>query len=270
MGRTYIYTRASTDKQGRSPRDQAVRCVEYHAIMGTLPPLMKEAYQDAATSGSSPFAERRAGRELLLQLQPLDHLIVDAWDRIGRDIIDSIATVRLLHKRRIIVHILNLLILNKLELDDPMAERLMIQFAEAAQSEKKMVSARNKRTHIALKMQGRKPCGGRITGYNSVPNPAYDKERAFRERGKYKESPNLLVPYPEDKDYFDRAFDLFVAGEKITRIQRSLANHKAAKDWPYDRLYRQLWKEQQRRQDEEMRQERLRTFESNRAYGGQG
>lgn len=266
MSHTYIYTRASTDKQARSPRDQAVRCVEYHAIMGTLPPLLPQAFQDAATSGSTSFADRKAAHELLLRLQPLDHLIVDAWDRLGRDIIDTIATVRLLHKRRIIVHILNLLILNKLELDDPMAERLMIQFAEAAQSERKMISMRNKRAHMALKMQLRKPCGGRIVGYKTVPNPNYDRERAFRERGRYKESPNLMEPYPEDRDYFEKAFDMHLRGEKVPTIQRHLAGHKAAGDWPYQRLHRELRRERNRRLAEEMRQERIRTFETGRAY----
>lgn len=258
---TRIYTRASTDKQALSPARQAARCAEYHKAMGTLPPLLAAgAYRDPATSGSTDFNNREAGHALLLDCQFKDHLIVDAFDRIGRDIPDILNTVRLLHKRGVVLHILNLLILSLLDPDDPMAETMLAQYASFAQLERKMISIRTKRGLQSKRMEGHSTGNGRPLGYKAILNPDFDPVTAAARRDSYKVPRRLVVPDPADKDYFDQAVLRYYAGEKITAIQRYLRNHPGASGFNYWRLHHHLTLHKEKMREEEMRVERQRTF----------
>lgn len=268
---TYIYARASTDKQVRSTPEQVRRCIEYHALIGTLPPLrMNGAGQpapfiDNAKSGSIPFLSRPASHALMTEIPPLSHVIFDSYDRIGRDQLDSLGTIRLLNKRRIVFHILNMLFLSRLDPEDPMTEVIIGQFASFAQTERKMTSFRNKKSAAARKAIGVAYCNGRPVGYKRVENPDFDPQKRIESPRTYKVPRHLLVPDPDDQRYFDRALALYLSGEKITKIQRHLKDYVAAPNWPYHRLYEHLMKELHRREEEAFRIERARTFQGSTA-----
>lgn len=256
---TRIYTRASTDKQTLSPERQAARCAEYHKALGTMPPLLRDAYRDAATSGSVPFCDRPAGHALISDCQFKDHLIVDAFDRVGRDIPDILNTVRLLNKRGVVVHILNLLILSQIDPDDPMAEMMLTQFAQFAQFERKMISLRTKRGIHSRRMEGFAAGFGRPVGYKAVPNPEYDPIKARHDRN-YRVAARLLLPDPDDAKYFEDAFALYTAGHSIAEIHRRQAGYAGASEWSYRRLKDQIATRRSKLRDEEFRQERQRVF----------
>lgn len=265
---TRIYARASTDKQALSPERQVARCIEYHKALGTCPSLLgsphgdpsKQAYRDAATSGSTEFASRPAGRALLLDCQFKDHLIVDAYDRIGRDIPDTLNTVRLLNERGVVIHILNLLILSQLDPRDPMAETMLMQFAAFAQFERKMISIRTKRGIHSKRMEGYSTGYGRPVGYKTVPNPKYDPLNVSHSHGTAKIPRLLLIPDPDDQAYFDAALARYTAGEKIAVIHRRQRDYAGAAGWNYGRLKKRLSEYCKKAREEEMRQERQRVF----------
>lgn len=265
---TRIYARASTDKQALSPERQVARCMEYHKALGTCPSLLgsphgdpsKQAYRDAATSGGTEFASRPAGRALLLDCGFKDHLIVDAYDRIGRDIPDTLNTVRLLNERGVVIHILNLLILSQLDPRDPMAETMLMQFAAFAQFERKMISIRTKRGIHSKRMEGYSAGSGRPVGYKAVPNPEYDPAKHNYAHGAKNIPRMLLVPDPDDQAYFDAAMALYTAGETMASIHRRQKNMPGAEGWAYTRLKKRIFEHCKKLREEEMRAERQRVF----------
>ncbi len=89
-----LYRRVSTDHQDNSLEVQEALNTEYCKRMGieSLP----QAFADPDVSGSVPFIDRVGGRALLarLQLGDVRHLVTTKQDRLGRDTLDSIATIR--------------------------------------------------------------------------------------------------------------------------------------------------------------------------------
>src|ERR1051325_10445957 len=91
---TAIYRRASTDHQENSLAVQEALNDEYCRRL-QLPPL-PEPYEDEYVSGSIPFVERTGGKALIARLQHGDvrNLVTAKQDRLGRDTLDTIATIR--------------------------------------------------------------------------------------------------------------------------------------------------------------------------------
>jgi len=89
-----LYRRVSTDHQDNSLEVQEALNVEYcqRLDIESLP----EAYADPDVSGSIPFRERAAGGALLARLQfgDVKHLVTAKQDRLGRDTLDTILTIR--------------------------------------------------------------------------------------------------------------------------------------------------------------------------------
>jgi len=91
-----LYRRVSTDHQDNSLEVQETLNDEYcrrlhFPVLATFP--------DEDVSGSIPFAERAGGRSLLHTLQAdasrtIKHLITSKQDRLGRDTLDTVATIR--------------------------------------------------------------------------------------------------------------------------------------------------------------------------------
>lgn len=260
MPTTRIYARASTAKQALSPAAQSQRCQQYHADMRNLPTLMPQAYVDAATSGETAFDKRPAGHQLLLDCQPLDHVIVDACDRVGRDTPDIIGVMRLFTKRHVIVHVLDMLIFSMLDPNDPMAETMLVQMAAAAQLERKRLALRTKRGIHSRRALGYSAGNGAPVGFKEVPNPNFNLERYKMDRT-YKEPRNLLVPDPDDQTYFDRAWALYLQGAKVPEAMRRLKGSVGEDRWPYCRLRRHILKRRKENEAEAFRQARQRTFE---------
>jgi DNA invertase Pin-like site-specific DNA recombinase len=253
--RSVIYTRESTKKQSLSSYAQILACKTYHENNGRLPPLLPDAYSDHARSGGILLENRKAGHQLLLDLERGDHLLVAAFDRLGRDIPDLILTVRLLHKRGVIVHLLDLSFLLKFEIDDPNTEVYLTQVASLAQFERHRGSARTKQGLAAQRARGYATTGeGHPVGYKRIPNPEWRPDLDPR----LKIGRDLLIPDPDDQAYFDRAYALWMGGDKVPEVQRILKSWKAASGWNYQRLYKELRRERRRREQEEFRIERLR------------
>ena len=255
MNQSYKYARMSTAGQTFSPEFQDQVCNEYHGNNPRLPPLFQEQYIDAATSGSVAFADRPAGKALLLKMQRGDHLIVASFDRIGRDQVDMITTVRLLHKRGIFVHILDMVMIATLDPNDAMSEMMLAQFAAFAQFQRKQVSVKTKQALAAKKALGYSVSGlGTPIGYKKTLNPAWSDSLPDAQKrciGRY-----LITPCPQAQDYFDTAYRMWFGGESVPEILRHLRNHPDAANWKYTRLYRFLKAERARRNEEYMRQQR--------------
>jgi len=99
-----LYRRVSTDHQDNSLEVQEALNTEYCKRMGIG--SLSQAYADPDVSGSVPFIERTGGRALLARLQHGDvkHLVTTKQDRLGRDTLDSIATIRKVWELGIIPH----------------------------------------------------------------------------------------------------------------------------------------------------------------------
>jgi DNA invertase Pin-like site-specific DNA recombinase len=69
-------------------------------------PALPEPYEDEDVSGSVPFAERTGGRALLARLRHGDvgNLVTAKQDRLGRDTLDTIATIRQIWEMGITPH----------------------------------------------------------------------------------------------------------------------------------------------------------------------
>jgi len=89
-----LYGRVSTDQQDDSLVVQEALNQEY-CLRLEMPPVPGD-YSDNDTSGSIPFLERPGGKALMARLQHGDikHLITAKQDRLGRDTLDCIATIR--------------------------------------------------------------------------------------------------------------------------------------------------------------------------------
>jgi len=86
--------RVSTDHQDNSMELQEALSVEYCKRPHLT--LFGQTYEDPDTSGSIWFTERPGGNALLTRLQfgDVKHLITAKQDRLGRDTLDTIATIR--------------------------------------------------------------------------------------------------------------------------------------------------------------------------------
>lgn len=255
MNLSYKYARMSTSGQTFSPEFQDQECNRYHGNNERLPPLFKDQFIDAATSGSTAFADRPAAKALLLQMKRGDHLIVASFDRIGRDQVDMISTVRLLHKRGIFVHILDMVMLSALDPDNPMSEMMLAQFAAFAQFQRRQTSVKTKQAKDAKKALGYSVSGlGTPVGYKKTLNPAWSD--SLPESEKKKIGRYLITPCSHSQDYFDTAYRMWFGGEQVPSILRHLSRHTDATNWNYRRLYNRLQDERKRRDDEYMRQQR--------------
>ena len=256
MSLCYKYGRASTLGQLLSPEYQNQECDRYHSMNERLPPLFQEMFFDRATSGSTSFADRPAAHQLLLRLKRGDHVIVAAFDRLGRDQVDMISTVRLLHKRGVFVHIMDMLFIASMDPEDPTTEIMLSQFASFSQFVRKQISIKTKQAKAAQKAMGISVAGtGCSVGYKKFVNPLWregmTKEEVRAIGGHYR-----TEPCPHSQDYFDKAYALWQAGNKIPAIMRNQAKHIDAPQWSYKRLREALLRENKKREDELMRQQR--------------
>lgn len=251
---TRKYGRASTGKQHFSQGWQDQVCDEYINSHPKLPKCSQEMFFDNAYSGSIPLADRPAGAELLLQSQAGDHIVVVSHDRLGRDFVDSIQSVRLFHKRGVFVHLLDMLFISRMDPEDPMAETMLAQLAVLGQVQRKQVSIKTKQGIDYRKTIGIGHNSGNPLGYRTIENPEWnpaDPDDVKRKKGRY-----LLIPDPQGLDYFQKAFTMIHGGEKIATTMRHLKKHPDAGNWTYARLYYHLCKENDRLKAEHNRRQR--------------
>jgi len=94
MNLATIYRRVSTDHQDNSMELQEHLNTEYCQRLGLV--MLEQTYEDPDVSGSIWFNERTGGNALLVRLQwgDVKHLVTAKQDRLGRDTLDTIATIR--------------------------------------------------------------------------------------------------------------------------------------------------------------------------------
>jgi DNA invertase Pin-like site-specific DNA recombinase len=99
-----IYRRVSTDHQDNSLAVQEALNDEYCRRLQL--PTVTEPYEDEDVSGSIPFVERSGGKALITRLRHGDvrHLITAKQDRLGRDTLDTIGTIRQIWEMGITPH----------------------------------------------------------------------------------------------------------------------------------------------------------------------
>lgn len=99
-----VYRRVSTDHQDNSLVVQEAANDDY---CRRLQLALDRTFDDPDVSGSIPFRERNGGRALLNRLAQggIQHLVVSKQDRLGRDTLDQIATIRYVWSLGILLHI---------------------------------------------------------------------------------------------------------------------------------------------------------------------
>ena len=99
-----IYRRVSTDHQDNSLAVQEALNDEYCRRLQL--PMLNEPYEDEDVSGSIPFVERPGGHALITRLKHGDvrHVVTAKQDRLGRDTLDTIATIRKIWEMGITPH----------------------------------------------------------------------------------------------------------------------------------------------------------------------
>lgn len=179
------YARVSTQEQsehGVSLGDQEHRIREYAAEQGWE---CEAIYTDRGVSGSIPFASRPAGAQALAS--DAEVIVVVAWDRLSRDMLDFLTTLR----DREVVSIS--------EGDEP--EMMRNIRAVFAQEERKKIRERTKAAAAAIHRQGR---------YNGPPPMGYRFEDG------------ALQVVDAEVPIVKRIFAEFIAGRTYTDIVRAL------------------------------------------------
>lgn len=104
---TYAYLRVSTVEQSEGTSlDSQRRSVEGAAMMRGE--AMAATFEDAGVSGSTPFAKRQAGADLLAQVQHGDVIIAAKLDRMFRDARDALNVADDLRERGVELVLLDL------------------------------------------------------------------------------------------------------------------------------------------------------------------
>jgi putative DNA-invertase from lambdoid prophage Rac len=148
MARTFAYCRVSTTDQTTENQVQEISSagftVETHRVV------------TEAVSGSTQAAQRPGFAKLLDRLEPDDVLIVTKLDRLGRDAIDLMTTVRTLAERGVRVHCLAL---GGVDLTSPAGKMVMGVVSAMAEFERDLIVERTKaglaRARAAGKTVGR-------------------------------------------------------------------------------------------------------------------
>lgn len=107
---TAVYLRVSTALQ--ETRQQDEKCFEYLAFKNDQYPSFENpaTYEDADTSGSTAFAKRRGGAQLIQAVQRLEvaHIVVAKLDRLGRSAEDVFRIFRICEEHGTTIHIVDL------------------------------------------------------------------------------------------------------------------------------------------------------------------
>lgn len=137
---THAYGRASTGKQEYSPETQKETMavyVAYHKLPNTA------YYIDPATSGTTPWHERKAGGELFRNLRRGDTVVIPKLDRAFRSLRDCCEVMDKFRRMGVNLHICNLMG-GSIDLSSPMGRFLVQILAAFAELERAFISERTK------------------------------------------------------------------------------------------------------------------------------
>jgi putative DNA-invertase from lambdoid prophage Rac len=110
-------------------------------------------FTDTGISGKTPAAQRPMFKKLLEQIRENETLIVTRLDRLGRDAIDVLQTVRMLEQRNVKVLVLQL---GTTDLTSTAGKLLLKMLAAVAEMERDMLIERTQAGLARAKSQGKK------------------------------------------------------------------------------------------------------------------
>lgn len=143
MGRQFLYARTSTVEQFTQNQ-----VLEVQAAGFQIEPY--RIFQEEV-SGKVPAMERKVFCQILDRMEPGDELVVTKLDRIGRDVMDVTATVRLLASRGIKVHCIAL---GGMDLTSPAGKMTMNVLAAVAEFERDLLVERTQAGLERAKAEG--------------------------------------------------------------------------------------------------------------------
>lgn len=184
--RAIAYIRVSTDRQELSPTAQREQVEAYCNFKGfELVALMDET----GVSGTTPFAQRKRGGDLLASLGDCDAVVFSKLDRAFRDTVDCIATVERIRAAGKSVHFIDL----GIDTSTAMGQAFMEMSAVFAKLEWRRISDRTREC-----LQSAARAGKRLGG---VPFGLRTKARF--EDGR-KVDGGVYVPVPEEQAVIER------------------------------------------------------------------
>lgn len=203
MKTAYGYCRASTGKQDLTFEVQRASIKKhYDAVLKDQGFEWGGFYEDKATSGAKPFAEREKGRELWVVAQPGDAIVWHKMDRAFRSVRDGANTLHLLAQKKIAVHSLDIGLDTSTALGD-FVFKLLILLGEL---ERSWVSTRTREALEAKRMQG-------LPINNSVP-------AGYKACGTKKH--RYIVADPAERLLLDWAHQQYLSGVSIEDISNKL------------------------------------------------
>lgn len=225
MPKAYGYTRYSAAKMDGDEsklvdahKERIQRYCHYrlneHEFAGT--------FVDRATSGSIPFGEREAGRQLSDQLKRGDHIVFATLDRGFRNVVDFLLTVNVWRDIKVNFHLLDL----NVDSTSAAGEMVLTVLAAMAQFERRRASERAIECKVVAKGRGLK--------YGCLKIPG------FRWHGQGMGS--LLRPEPKEQPVVDRIWRLRDGGWGWARMWRKFLYEGLrtadGRDWTIERIRR--------------------------------
>lgn len=169
--RAFGYARVSTSGQyerDNSIPDQSIRMDLYHQLQLKGRDIQWMGVTDDGRGTSArirPFMTRAGAMQIVNQLRQGDHLVIDKFDRVFRDVRDFLHCADWFERNDITLHILNLGG-SHFQADTPIGKLLLVQFAALAQFEAENTSLRIKESCKAARERGyswtKAPIGTRL------------------------------------------------------------------------------------------------------------
>ena len=146
MSKTYAYIRVSTDKQ--ELENQKYSILEY----ANKKKLGNVEFIEEAVSGKVSWKNRKL-KDLIMQLQKEDNLIVVELSRLGRSMLEIMELLNLLLQKGVNIYVVK----GNYELkDDIQSKVLAFAFSLAAEIERELISQRTKEALAKRKAEGKK------------------------------------------------------------------------------------------------------------------
>lgn len=201
--KAYGYCRASTGKQDLTFEVQRASIQRhYDGVLKAQGFEWGGFYEDKATSGGTPFAEREKGRELWVVAQPGDAIVWHKMDRAFRSVRDGANTLHLLAEKKIAVHSLDIGLDTSSALGDFVCKLLML----LGELERSWVSNRTREALEAKRAKGMPINNSVPAGWKALGNK---KSRCLKEDA-------------DERRLLDVVYTEFAAGGSLERISNRL------------------------------------------------
>lgn len=221
--RVYGYARVSTHNQDVENQRQAIQKYVEKNNLGDL----LHIYCDEAVSGAKEFLHRKKGRMLADVLAPGDVVVVHRLDRLGRSLLDMIATVHTLIQQKISLHIVSVPVFGSMDMSTPHGRIVLAVLSIVADIERELIAERMAEGRRAAMAQGYSGGGGVPIGYKKIARTIDDRKRT------------VLEEDPQTKQHIHRILELnrnHGMGHRTIHTQlrkEGLVNPATGEPWSY-------------------------------------